>query len=42
LSSLSTSDILDNSNSTGLQTVQISPSDKAFEVSGDCEFTKVG
>jgi hypothetical protein len=42
LSSLNTSDILDNSNSTGVQTVQVASSDKAFEVSGSCTFGRVG
>ena len=42
LSSLNTQDIIDNSNSTGLQTVQILPSDKAFQVTGSCTFGRTG
>ena len=42
LSSLNTQDIIDNSNSTGLQTVQILASDKAFEVTGSCTFGRAG
>jgi hypothetical protein len=42
LSSLNTSDIIDNSNSVGLQTVQVMASDRAFEVSGDCVFARTG
>ncbi len=42
LSSLTTSDIIDNNTGSGPQTVQIMPTDKAFQVSGSCTFGRVG
>lgn len=42
LSSLDTSDIIDNSISSGPQTIQVLSSDKALEVSGECTFGRAG
>jgi hypothetical protein len=38
LSSLDTTKIIDNNTGTGPQTVEIKPTDKAFQVQGDCKF----
>lgn len=42
LSSLSTQDIIDNGNISGQTTTQVAPSDRAFEISGGCTWSKVG
>jgi hypothetical protein len=42
LSSFTTSDIVDNGNITGPTTIQIAPTDKAFEISGGCTWSRVG
>jgi hypothetical protein len=42
LSSLNTTDIIDNSASSGPQTVQVQGGDKAFEVTGSCTFGRIG
>lgn len=42
LASLDTSDITDNGIVTGLTTIQVQPGDKALELSGGCEWAKVG
>jgi hypothetical protein len=42
LSSLNTSDIIDNNNADGPVVVEISPSDKAFQTTGCADFHKVG
>lgn len=38
LSSLNTSDIIDNSNITGPQTIEVGSGDAALEIDGDCTF----
>lgn len=42
LSSLNTGDIIDNGNITGPTTTQIPPTDRAFEITGGCTWSKVG
>lgn len=42
LSSLNTSDIIDNNNENGPVVLQVAPSDKALELSGCADFHKVG